>query len=79
MSEGHAVSQLVKKVCYKPLVRFPLESLRFFIDLNLPVVLWLTQPLTNEYQEYILGERRPVRRAGWEPQPPAALRACPGV
>ena len=51
-----------------------------------------TQPLTNEYQEYFLGNKGgrcvglttlPPSCADcleiWEPQPPGTLSACPGL
>jgi hypothetical protein len=65
--------------------------LEFFIDIILPAE---SASNRNEYQEYFLREKHPVRRADnlttlppsyvdyleiWEPQPPGTLRACPGL
>jgi hypothetical protein len=58
------------------------------------MVLGLTQPLTNEYQEYFVGGGgKGGRYVGltalppscadclqiWDPQPLGTLRACPGM
>jgi hypothetical protein len=37
---GHAVAQLVEVKVGKSLVRFPMMSLEFFIDIILPAALW---------------------------------------
>ena len=39
----------------RSLVRFQMVSLEFFIDIILPIALWLWGRLRNEYKEYFLG------------------------
>ena len=86
----HAVAQLVETLRYRR-VRFPMVSLEFFIDINLPATLWPWGRSTsnrNEYQEYFHGGKDgrcvgltslPPSCADcveiWEPQPRRTLRA----
>jgi len=63
---GHAVGQLVQALRHKQggsRVRFPMLSLKCFIDIILPVAKWPrvdSASYRNEYQEYFLG----VKAAG---------------
>ena len=73
-------------------VRFPMDSLEFFIDVILPGAGIDSASNSNEYQEYFLGVKggRCVRLTTLapscadyleirEPEPTVTLRACPGV
>ena len=76
-------------------VRFPVVSLEFFIDIILPVALWLwlTQPLTEMSTRNISWGSKGGRCVGlttlppscadcleiWESKPPGTLRACLGL
>ena len=49
----------------RSLVRFQMVSLEFFIDITLPIHYGPgvdSASNRNEYQEYFLGQRRPVRK-----------------
>ena len=87
---GYAVAQWVEALQVgRSWVRFPIESLEFFIDIILPAD---SAPNRNEYQEYFLGGKVgrcirlttfPPSCAGcleiWEPQPAGTLRAVMGL
>jgi hypothetical protein len=72
-------------------VRFPVLLLEFFIEINLPVALWLWGWLSL-YQEYFLGGEGgwcvglitvPLSRVScleiWDSQPAGTVMACPGI
>jgi hypothetical protein len=90
-ARGGAVGRGIALKAGRSRVRFPMVSLKFFIDIMLTADSGVeSSSNANEYQEYFLGgkDRRcvglatsPPSRANcleiWEPQPPGTLGDCP--
>ena len=88
-ARGGAVGWGTALKAERPQVRFPMVSLKFFIDIILPAALWFWGWLSNDYQEYFLQGKGgrcvgltnlPLSCADYleirEPQSPGNLRAC---
>jgi hypothetical protein len=56
-ARGSAVGWGTALLAGRSRVRFPIESLWFFIDIILPTALWPWGGLRNDYQENLMGEK----------------------